>query len=62
MTGESCEEAQEPVVTVAEVNRILDIGRLLLSVLTKEEVAELSKQRRNGVSGFGTDASRNHPW
>ena len=28
-------------VTVEEVNRILDVGRLLLSVLTKEELQEI---------------------
>ena len=31
----------KPEVTIEEVNRVLDVGRLLLSVLTQEEVEEL---------------------
>ena len=31
----------EPEVTVEEVNRVLEIGRLLLSVLTQDELEEL---------------------
>ena len=30
-------------VTVAEVNRVLEVGRLLFSVLTEEEIAELQR-------------------
>ena len=30
-------------VTVEEVNRVLEVGRLLFSVLTKEENAELQR-------------------
>jgi len=32
---------KEPVVTVEEVNRVLEVGRLLLSVLTQGEMEEL---------------------
>jgi hypothetical protein len=56
LTGESYLEGQEPGVTVEEVNRILDVGRLLLSVVTKEELAELSKQCRDGAPGVDTGA------
>jgi len=31
----------EPQVTIEEVNRVLDIGRLLFSVMTEEEKEEL---------------------
>ena len=31
----------ETQVTIEEVNRVLDVGRLLFSVLTAEEIAEL---------------------
>ena len=30
-------------VTVEEVNRVLEVGRLLFSVLTEEEIAELQR-------------------
>ena len=30
-----------PEVTIEEVNRVLEVGRLLLSVLTEEEIEEL---------------------
>ena len=30
-------------VTVAEVNRVLEVGRLLFSVLTAEEIEELQR-------------------
>ena len=30
-------------VTVAEVNRVLEVGRLLFSVLTEEEITELQR-------------------
>jgi hypothetical protein len=30
-----------PKVTIEDVNRVLEVGRLLLSVLTKEELEEL---------------------
>ena len=33
-----------PAVTVREVNRVLEVGRLLLSVLTQEELEELESQ------------------
>jgi hypothetical protein len=34
----------QPQVTVHEVNRVLEVGRLLLSVLTPEELEELAAQ------------------
>ena len=37
----SVECPKDPVVTVEEINRVLEIGRLLLSVLTQEEMEEL---------------------
>ena len=32
-----------PAVTVEDVNRVLEIGRMLLSVLTEEEIEELQE-------------------
>ncbi len=34
---------QKSQVTVEEVNRVLEVGRLLFSVLTEEEIAELQR-------------------
>jgi hypothetical protein len=31
----------QPKVTIEDVNRVLEVGRLLLSVLTPEEIEEL---------------------
>lgn len=31
------------IVTIEDVNRVLEIGRLLFSVLTEEEIVELQK-------------------
>lgn len=36
-------------ITITEVNRVLEVGRLLFSVLTEEEVADL-QQILNGPS------------
>ena len=33
----------ETQVTIEEVNRVLEVGRLLFSVLTEEEIAELQR-------------------
>ena len=33
----------EPKVTVEEVNRVLEVGRVLFSVLTEEEIVELQR-------------------
>ena len=33
----------ETKVTIEEVNRVLEVGRLLFSVLTEEEIAELQR-------------------
>ena len=33
----------EPSVTIEEVNRVLEVGRLLFSVLTEEEKTELQQ-------------------
>lgn len=42
MAGKITEERPiELEVTVEEVNRVLEVGRLLLSVLTQEELEEL---------------------
>jgi hypothetical protein len=35
--------ATKPKVTIDEVNRVLEVGRLLFSVLTEEEIAELQR-------------------
>lgn len=35
------ESPSEPIVTVEEVNRVLELGRLLLTVLTPEELEQL---------------------
>ena len=32
-----------PEVTIEEVNRVLEVGRMLLSVLTEEEIEELQE-------------------
>ena len=37
------QQPTEPKVTVHEVKRVLEVGRLLLSVLTPEELAELEE-------------------
>jgi hypothetical protein len=37
------ERLPETIVTVEEVNRLLDVGRLLLSVLTSEELDQLQQ-------------------
>jgi len=37
----------EPVVTIVEVNRVLELGKLLASVLTQQEFEEI----RNVLSG-----------
>lgn len=36
----------KPKVTIEEVNRVLEVGRLLLSVLTEEELQELQRVMR----------------
>ena len=41
-----------PKVTIEEVNRVLEVGRLLFSVLTEEEIAELQRIL-NGPSDEG---------
>lgn len=33
----------QPTVTIEEVNRVLEVGRLLLSVLTPRELEELAE-------------------
>ena len=48
----------KPKVTVEEVNRVLEVGRLLFSVLTKEEKAELirllsSSSKNNELGNAG---------
>ena len=35
--------AKEKTITVEDVNRLLEVGRLLLSVLTPEEIEALQK-------------------
>ena len=37
----------EPVVTIVEVNRVLELGKLLSSVLTQQELEDI----RNVLSG-----------
>ena len=38
------ENVVEKKVTIEDVNRVLDVGRLLFSVLNPEEIEELKKQ------------------
>ena len=40
------EQETRQEVTIEDVNRVLEVGRLLLSVLTPEELAELSAETR----------------
>jgi hypothetical protein len=42
-------ESSKPVVTVEAVNRVLEVGRLLFSVLSEEEIEELHRIL-NGLS------------
>ena len=39
----STEESQMSNVTIEEVNRVLEVGRLLKSALTEEELEEFAK-------------------
>ena len=42
MSKENTQQCQiKPKVTIEDVNRVLEVGRLLLSVLTQEELEEL---------------------
>jgi hypothetical protein len=47
--------SSELIVTIEEVNRVLEVGRLLLSVLTPEELEELQEALRepSGVPELG---------
>ena len=36
----------EPVITIEEVNRVLEVGRLLISVLSPEELDQLQQALR----------------
>jgi hypothetical protein len=40
-----------PAVTIEDVNRVLEVGRLLLSVLTEEEIEELQEILSRQKSG-----------
>ena len=40
-------------VTVADVNRVLEVGRLLISVLTPEELEELQQLLNGDISEKG---------
>ena len=40
-------KGEKTVVTVEDVNRVLDIGNLLLSVLTEEEIHQISRQTQD---------------
>ena len=42
-------------ITVEEVNRVLEVGRLLFSVLTQEEIEELQKllSPQNAIGNTG---------
>ena len=40
---ETKQKASAPTVTVEEVNRLLEVGRLLFSVLTPEEIEALQE-------------------
>jgi hypothetical protein len=42
-------------ITGAEVKRFLEVGRLLLSVLTQAEVEMLTRHFRNGLSAHQSD-------
>ena len=41
----------EPKITAEEVNRVLEVGRLLFSVLTEEEITELQRILNDSSDG-----------
>lgn len=47
-----------PKVTVEEVNRLLEVGRLLRSVLTEEELSELAALLNGEYSKLHPERSR----
>lgn len=48
MAGKTPQKStSEPAVTIEEVNRVLEVGRLLISVLTPEELDQLQQILNN---------------
>jgi hypothetical protein len=44
MSGANIQQSSiKPIVTIEDVNRVLEVGRLLLSVLTEEEIEALQE-------------------
>lgn len=51
MAGKTAKKSPtEPTVTIDEVNRVLEVGRLLISVLTPEELNQLQQILNNQTS------------
>ena len=48
--AENSKNQKKHRITVEEVNRILEIGRLLFSILTQEEIEELQSLLNGGDS------------
>ena len=42
-TSDTENHSKESIVTIVEVNRVLEIGRLLASVLTQQELEEIQE-------------------
>jgi len=59
-SGKTAKNSKEKPVTVEDVNRVLDLGRLLFSVLTPEEIetlqAEFSKNSASEKIGNTGDS------
>jgi hypothetical protein len=51
----STKSKQKPPITVEDVNRLLEVGRILFSVLTHEEIEELQKllSPQNAIGNTG---------
>ena len=59
-SDKTVKSAKEKTITLEDVNRLLDVGRLLLSVLTPEEIEALqeylNKNSTNGKKGNTGDS------
>jgi hypothetical protein len=50
-SDKTVKSSKEKSVTVDDVNRLLDVGRLLLSVLTPEEIEALQRYMNKNSTG-----------
>jgi hypothetical protein len=55
VSGVQKTESEEHKIMGADVKRILEVGRLLLSVLTQAEVELLTRHFRNGLLAHHAD-------